>query len=102
MLRHLGAPIFSFSHMFGDDKSAFDSIIAPNGKIHKHHAALSFHRVRESAASGIVACQFVDGKRNPEDALNKHWVHDCIYPTLKPIIFRPGGTVECFDDGKLE
>ena len=47
--------------MFGDNKSVVDSSMSPNVKIHKHHVVLSFHRVRESIASGIVTYQFIDG-----------------------------------------
>ena len=54
--------IISLSYMFGHDKSEVESSMNPNGKIHKRHVALSFHRGRESIAAGIVSYQFVDGK----------------------------------------
>ena len=88
--------------MFGDNKSAVDSSVTPNGKIHKRHIALSFDGVREFIAAETVTYQFIDGKRNPADALSKHWAHNDIWPTLKPIIFWPGDTMECFDNDKLE
>ena len=53
-LRRIGAPILLLSCMFGENKSVVDSNMTPNGKIHKLHIALSFHRVRESISSEIV------------------------------------------------
>ena len=76
--------------------------MTPNGKIHKRHIALSFHRVRESIAAGIVTYQFIDVKHNLEDVLNKHWAHNYIWATLKPILFWPGDTMKYFDNDSLE
>ena len=88
--------------MFGDNKIVVDSSMTPNGKIHKRHAALSFHRVMNSTAAGIVSYQFIDGKHNPEDVLSKNWAHNYIWPTLKSILLWLGDTIECFDNDKLE
>ena len=87
--------------MFGDDKSAVDSSMTPSGKIHKRHAALLFHRVRESIASGIVTYQFIEANHNLEDTHRNHWTHNDIWPTLKPILFWPGDNIECFDNVTL-
>ena len=62
--------------MFDDNKNVVDSSVTPNGKIHKRHIALSFHRVKESIAARIVIYQFVDGKHNPVDSLSKNWAHN--------------------------
>ena len=67
ILRHLGVPMRSLSYMLGDNKSVVDSSITSNGNIHKLHAVLSLHRVRESISAGIVNCQLVDRKHNPAD-----------------------------------
>ena len=53
--------MWSLSYIFADNKIVVDCIMAPNGKIHKHHVALSFHRVKESIAVEIVNCLFADG-----------------------------------------
>ena len=55
----------SLSFMLGDNKSVVDSSMTPNGNVHKRHVSLSFYRVRESAAAGIINYQIVDGKHNP-------------------------------------
>ena len=76
--------------------------VTPIGKIHKPHMSLSFHRVRESIATKIVDYKFVYEKHNPEDVLSKHWAHNDIWSTLKPILFCPRDTMECFDNEKVE
>ena len=88
--------------MFGDNKSVVDSSMIPNGKIYNRHIALSFHRVRESIAFGIVNYLFIDGKHNPVNGLGKHWAYNDIWPTLKPIMIWPGDTIDCFENEKSE
>ena len=68
----------SSSQMFGDRKNVMDSSMNQNIKIHKRHAALLFHRVRESIAAGIVNYQLIDEKHNPSDILSKNWAHNDI------------------------
>ena len=58
--------------MFGDSMSAVDSSMTPHRKIHKRHAALYFHHVRELIAAKIVSHHFIDGKNNPADILSKN------------------------------
>ena len=65
-------PIRSLRCMFVDKKSILDSSMTHNGKMYEWHVPLSFHRVRESIASGIVNYQSIDGKSNPVDVLMKH------------------------------
>ena len=86
----------SLSCMLGDDKSVVDSSMTPNGKIHKRHIATSFYRVRESIAAGTVNYLFMDGKHKPEDVLSKHWSHNEIWHTLKPIPRWSEDTMEFF------
>ena len=94
--------IRSLIYEFGDNKSAVDSSMTLNRKIHKRHIAMSFHRVRESMATGIVTYHSIDEKNNPADMLSKHWSHNDIWFTLKPILFWPIDTIECFDNDVLE
>ena len=75
------------SHVFGNNKSVVDSNMTPNGKTHKRHVALSFHRIRESVAAGIVNHQFIDRKSNPSDVLSEHWAHNNTCPSSSPSYF---------------
>ena len=87
------------SHMFGDHGRLFHSSVTPQGKIHKRHVALFFHRVREAIAAKIISCYFINGKINSADVLSEHWAHQCTWPTLKP---RKGDNMECVDNNALE
>ncbi len=73
--------------MFGDNDSAVNSSMIPQGKIRKRYAASSFRRVREVIAAKVMSYQFVSGKFNPADILSKHCAHHCPCPTLKPLLF---------------
>ena len=61
--------------MLGDNDSVVNSSMNLQGKIHKSHVALSFHRVREAITAKIIACHFINGNINPADMLSKYLVH---------------------------
>jgi hypothetical protein len=67
--RYLGVPIRDKSYMFGDNESVVNSSSQIHAKLHKRHNALSFHRVREAIASGMIAFYPIAGSRNPADIL---------------------------------
>ena len=99
-LRCLGVPIRKKSFMFGDNATVVNGSTTPHAKIHKRHVALSFHRVREAIAAKIVSYYFIKGTLNPADILSKHWGHTKIWPTLKPLLFWQGDTMDCFEDAE--
>ena len=101
-LGHLGLLILKLSRMLGDNGSVVNSSMNPQGKIHKRRVALSFHRVREDVAAKIMSYQFISSKINPDDILNKYWAHHCVWPTLKPLLFWKGDTMDCLDNNALE
>jgi hypothetical protein len=69
-VRYLGVPVWDKNYMFGDNKSVVDSSMGLHTKLHKRHTMLSFHRVREAIASGIVGFYFIPGELNPADILS--------------------------------
>jgi hypothetical protein len=93
-LRYLGVPVHGFSYMIGDKKTVIDGASFPHSKLHKRHNALSFHRVREAAASDMLKCFFIDGEFNPADILSKHWGYQQIWRTLQPLLFWQGDTAK--------
>ena len=86
-LRYLGDPIRGKSYIIGDNKSVVDSSMAVYAKLHKRHTMLSFHRVREAIASGMIGFFFIPGASNPADILSKHWGYSSIWPQLKALLF---------------
>ena len=93
-LRYLGVPIRGMSWMFGDNESVVNSSAKPHAKLHKRHTALSFHRVREAIAAGIVGFFHIPGDCNPADILSKHWGYQQVWQLLQPLLFWQGDTAE--------
>jgi hypothetical protein len=91
-LRYLGVPIQGKSWMFGDNKTVCDSASKPAAKLTKRHVILSYHRVREAVAAGIIALLHVPGKHNPADILSKAWGYTDIWRMLKVVLFWEGDT----------
>ena len=96
-LRYLGVPIRESSYLFGDNKTVVDSGSLPHAKLHKRHTMLSYHRVREAIASGMVKFYHIPGEINPADILSKHWGYQQIWKQLQPLLFWQGDTRELFD-----
>ena len=86
-LRELGVPIKGSTMMFGDNETVVNSASLPHSKLHKRHNALSYHKVRESIAAGIIRFNHVRGNTNCADILSKHWDMPSVYEVLKPILF---------------
>ncbi len=93
-LRYLGVPIRKEAYMFGDNESVVNSSNVPHAKLHKRHNALSFHRVREAIAMGIVRFVHMPGAHNPADMLSKHWGMAQTWPQLQPLLFQSGDPSE--------
>jgi len=102
MLRYLGVPITGKTYLFGDNKSVVTSSTVPHSVLSKRHLALSYHRVREAVASGIVVFYHIDGKKNPADILSKHWAYNDIKNVLLPLLYWKGDTLKygTTDDGE--
>ena len=87
-LRYLGVPIRDKSFVFGDNKTVVDTASTPHGKLSKRHTALSYHRVREAVASGVIGFYHLSGEFNPSDIVSKHWAFQAVWhSTLRPILF---------------
>jgi hypothetical protein len=94
-LRYLGVPILGKSYIFGDNESMITSSKFPHSRLHKRHNALSYHRVREAVASGMVSIHHIPGGINPADILSKHWAYPKVWPMLRPLLFWEGDTTDC-------
>ena len=91
-LRYLGVPVEGPSMLFGDNESVVNTASNAHSKLQKRHNALSYHRVREALAAGIILFFHVRGKLNPADILSKHWSYANVWPLMKPILFWQGDT----------
>ena len=98
-LRYMGIPVEDRCYMFGDNESVVNSSTTPHGKLHKRHIMLSYHRVREAIASGMIVFTFIPGWLNPADILSKHWSYKDVWQSLKAILFWKGDTADIGDNG---
>ena len=80
--------------MFGDNKSVVNSATLPEAKLHKRHTLLSFHRVREAIAAGMIVFTHIDGRINPADVLSKNWGYQQVWSNLQPLLFWAGDTLK--------
>ena len=94
-LRYLGVPVKGPTRTFGDNESVVNSSNIPHAKLHKRQVMLSFHRVREAIAAKLMTFNFISGDNNPSDILSKAWGYTQVWPTLKPVLFWEGDTMDC-------
>ena len=86
-LRYFGVPVRDKTYMFGDNQSVVTSSTLPHSVLKKRHNLLSYHRVREAIAAGILKFFHMFGSENPSDVLTKHLGHTVFYRLLKPFLF---------------
>ena len=76
-----------------------NSCIIPNARLHKRHELLSFHRVREAIAAGMLQFHIIPGSQNRADILSNHWGYQqVVWMLLKPLMFWSGDTTDLLDD----
>ena len=93
-LRMLGVPLDGPAWLFGDNQSVVTSSTIPHSQLAKRWNALSYHRVREAIAAGIIRFHHVDGKENPSDVLTKPLDHATAFPLVEPLLFWKGDTAK--------
>ena len=93
-LLYLGVNQVGPTYMFRDNKTVIDSSNKPKSRLHKRHVILSYHRVREDIAAGILKFIFIDSELNPADILTKLWGYQQIKTKLKAILFWKGDTAD--------
>ena len=92
-LRCLGVKLAGPTFLFGDNRAVVNTSILPKSRLHKRHVLLSFHRVREAIAAGIINFSFIPGSINPADILTKSWGYQQIKTSLKAMLFWKGNTM---------
>jgi hypothetical protein len=94
-LRMLGAPLDGPAWMFGDNESVITNSTIPKSLLKKRHNALSYHRVREACAAGVMWFIYTPGKTNVADVLTKYLPWCDMLPKLRPVLFWKGDTMDC-------
>jgi hypothetical protein len=71
MLRCFRVKVKHASFLFGDNLGMVQNATIKDSLLKKKHVAISYHKVRESAACGIVHPTKINGKYNFADVLTK-------------------------------
>ena len=71
MLRCMGIPVMQPTWMIGDNLGVIQNASVPDSQLKKKHTTISYHRVREAVAAGIIAPYHQPGEYNPSDILTK-------------------------------
>jgi hypothetical protein len=90
----MGIPLDGPAWLFGDNSSVIASSTIPHSNLNKRHNALSYHRVREAIATGILYFIHMDGKYNPSDILTKFLNWAKFWPLVQPMLFWKGDTAK--------
>ena len=89
-LCYMGVPVLDHSFLFGNNKSVVNSSTHPDSRLNKRYNLLSFHRVCEAIASGMIWFFHIPGEINPADILSKHWSYAAVWQQLRTILFAKG------------
>jgi hypothetical protein len=92
-LRMLGAPLDGPAWMLGDNESVVTNSTVPQSLLRKRHNALSYHRVREACAAGVMWFIHTPGKTNVADVLTKYLPWCDMKDKLEAVLFRRGDTM---------
>jgi hypothetical protein len=71
MLRCLGVKVEHATFMFGDNLGVVQNATIKDSLLKKKHVAIAYHKVRESAAAGIIHPMKINTKDNFSDILTK-------------------------------
>jgi hypothetical protein len=71
MLRCSGVKVDHASYLFGDNLGVVQNATIKDSLLKKKHVAISYHKVRVSAACGIVHPAKIDGQYNFADGFRE-------------------------------
>ena len=91
-LRYLGVPLDDLSFMFDDNQFVITNSTLPHSSLRKHWYVLTYHKVREAVAAGMLKFYYIDSKRNPANVLSKSTDYSTFWPLLHPLLFWAGDT----------
>jgi len=89
--------------VFGDNKSVVDSSSKIQSKLHKRHAAWSFHRVLDSVAARLIGLFHINGEYiTLLTFLSKHWGYSLVWSMLQSLLFWRVNTNDLYGENMFE
>ena len=71
-----------------DNNSVVLNTTMPSSVLKKKHCAVSYHKIREAIAAGIVRFSHISSEQNYADILTKPLGPSSFYELVKPLLFR--------------
>jgi len=87
-LRSLGVHVEGPATMLGDNNAVVLNTTLPSSQLKKKHQAVSYHRIREAIACGIVEFHHIPSWANYADVMTKPVPARTFQAMVKPILFR--------------
>ena len=88
ILRMIDAQLEDSALMLGDNNSVVLNTTMPSSVLKKKHSAVSFHRVKETIATGVVKFSHIPSTLNYSDLLTKPLSPTVFHRLVKPLLFR--------------
>jgi len=87
-LRSLGVHVEGPAIMLGDNNAVVINTTLPSSQLKKKHQAVSYHRIREAIACGILEFHHIPSWANYADVMTKPVSTRMFQMMVKPILFR--------------
>jgi len=88
LLREMGVIVETPAMLLGDNLSVVLNTTVPSSVLKKKHCAISYHRVREAIAAGIMVFAHVPSTENVADILTKPLPALAFHNIVKKVLFR--------------
>ena len=88
MLMMMGARLEKSALLLGDNNSVVLNTTMPSSVLKKKHCAVSYHKIRETIAAGIVKFSHISSEYNYADILTKPLGPNKFMDLVKPLLFR--------------
>ena len=88
ILRMMGVGVDGPSLLLGDNKSVVLNTTMPSSVLKKKHCAVSYHRIREAVAAGIIRFTHVKSEMNYADIFTKPLSPAIFNRLVQPLLFR--------------
>ena len=87
MLRMMGARLEKSTLLFRDNNSVILNTTMPSSVLKKKHCVVSYHKIKETIAAGIVRFSHIPSEMNHADILTKPLGPNAFMDLVKPLFF---------------
>ena len=87
MLMMMGMNLEHSALLLGDNNSVVLNTTMPSSVLKKKHCAVSYHKIRETIAAGIVRFSHIQSELNYADILTKPLGPSKFMELVKPLLF---------------